>query len=99
MEEFAQAFFEAFGIEVAFDQSAVADGDDAGFFTDHDDHGIGFLGESECCAMAGSEGAIDVDALADGLLKRECALGNKLKILRANSERFIFGEESRLRQL
>jgi hypothetical protein len=25
-----------------------------------------------------------VDALADGLLKRECALGNKLKILRAN---------------
>lgn len=66
MEEFAQAFFEAFGIEVAFDQSAVADGDDAGFFTDHDDDGIGFLGESECGAMAGSESAIDVDALADG---------------------------------
>ena len=66
MEEFAQAFFKAFRIEVAFDEAAVADGDDAGFLTDHDDHGIGFLGETECGTVACAEGAVDVDALADG---------------------------------
>ncbi len=66
LEQFAEAFFEALGVEVAFDDAAVADRDDSGFFADNDDYGIGFFCEAEGRAVAGAEGAVDVDALADG---------------------------------
>ncbi len=44
----------------------MADGNDARFFADHNDHGVGFLAQSQCRPVPGSQGAIQIDPLADG---------------------------------
>ena len=64
-EELAETLLKAFGVKIAFNLGPMADGDDAGFFADNDDDGVGFLAQSESGPMSNAQSAIQIDPLTD----------------------------------
>jgi len=57
---------EAFFIQTAAEAALEGQGNIAGFFGDHDDEGVGFLGNANRGAVAGAHGSVQLLALAEG---------------------------------